>query len=599
MFNEAPVSMCILKGGNHVYTHVNEAFYAFTGKSGIEGKSVLEAFPEVADQGIPEWMDHVYRTGETFTSVDTPVELMMDGRLRQCYLTFMYQPYKNNDGEVEGIFYFGINVTEQVEARKRLEESERRYLNLIQNLPVAVYTTDAEGRMLLYNKAAIELWGVAPELGQVFYSEAVQVFTPEGQALAPDKRPLAAALNHRKPVRNREIMIRKPDGTFRNVLASPSPLIDSEGRLYGGINVLIDITERKQAEEEIQRLSLIARNTDNSVIITDLQGRIEWVNDAFTRMTEFSFQEAVGQRVRALLDGELTDPSVSAQMEAGKYRARLYQYEIVNYTKSGRPLWVEVMHQPLFDGNGNLKHYMSIGRDVTERKEAYLKLVQSRMEIQSFARQLNDVLEDERARIAREIHDEFGQQLAGLKMFLLSLSGYLVEGGQAVLDSTMAAVDNTIQSLRKFATELRPGILDTLGLIPSVEWLLKDFESRYGIICEMKLNGEASRKLDKNISICCFRICQEALTNIIRHARATLVTAELDISEERLFLRISDNGKGMQADRIQNPFSMGLLGMRERAALVGGTFFINSLPGHGTTIDLLIRMNGNDAGADS
>ncbi|HEY1007906.1 MAG TPA: PAS domain S-box protein, partial [Sphingobacteriaceae bacterium] len=544
MFNEAPVSMCILKGPDHVYTHVNAAFYAFTGKSGIEGKSVLEAFPEVENQGIPEWMNHVYRTGETFTSADTPLELMRDGKLEPCYLTFMYQPYKNSDGEVEGIFYFGIDVTEQVLARKRLEESERRYVDLIENLPVAVYTTDAEGNMLLYNRAAVELWGSRPEIGNQSHLESIQIFSTEGEPLPHHQRPLASALINGKPAWNPEVVLKRTDGELRNVLACPSPVFDAAGTLYGGINVLIDITERKQAEEEIQRLSLIARNTDNAVIITDLDGRIEWVNDAFTKMTEFPFREAAGRAEASLLYGEHTDPSVSARIADMNRQGKVFQCEILNYTRSGRPFWREVLHQPLFNRNGNVTNYMSISRDVTERKEAYQKLVQSRKEIQSFARQLNDVLEDERARIAREIHDEFGQQLAGLKMYLLSLRGYLADGGEAVLESTMSAADATIQSLRRFATELRPGILDTLGLVPSIEWLVEDFKAKSGISCRIRLKGETRRNIEKNISICCFRICQEALTNIIKHAGASRVTAELEVTADRLFMRIADNGRG-------------------------------------------------------
>ncbi|HEY0896313.1 MAG TPA: PAS domain S-box protein, partial [Sphingobacteriaceae bacterium] len=515
---------------------------------------------------------------------------MIAGAPQQCYLTFMLQPYKNSEGEVEGIFYFGIDVTEQVLARKRIEESKRRYMDLIQNLPVAVYTTAPDGKMQLYNKAAAELWGCNPELGKLFSCDCVEIFNAEGLPLEHCERPMHLALTSRVAFSNREILIKRSDGQFRNVLASPSPLFDDEGALYGGINVLIDITERKQAEDEIKRLSLIARNTDNAVMITDLCGKIEWVNAAFSKLTGFSYEEAVGRVQSALLHGEKTDPEIWARMNNNGLPGQTIESEILNYTKSGRPYWMEVVQQPLFDGSGKLTHLMLLGRDITERKDAYQKLVQSREKIQSFARQLNDVLEDERARIAREIHDEFGQQLAGLKMYLLSLGSYLVEGGEAVLDATMAAADTAMQSLRKFATELRPGILDTLGLIPSMEWLVEDFESKSGITCTFQLEGGRNQTIGKDVSICCFRICQEALTNILKHSGATFVTVELCISPERLFLRIADNGIGMRQDSLQDPFSMGLLGMRERAALVGGQFQLDSLPGHGTTLDLLVEL---------
>jgi signal transduction histidine kinase len=153
----------------------------------------------------------------------------------------------------------------------------------------------------------------------------------------------------------------------------------------------------------------------------------------------------------------------------------------------------------------------------------------------------------------------------------------------------MQDVDHTIQSLRKIATELRPGILDSLGLIPSLRWLVNEFEKRSGIKCLAQFIGD-NDSFEKEISTCFFRICQEALTNISKHAKATEVSVRMTREGKAVLLKISDNGKGMANEKLENPFSMGLLGMRERANLIGAQLLISSQPGKGTTVKLKKNM---------
>ncbi len=225
-----------------------------------------------------------------------------------------------------------------------------------------------------------------------------------------------------------------------------------------------------------------------------------------------------------------------------------------------------------------------------QKKEVYEKLVKSEMQVRNFAKHLNQVLEDERAGIAREIHDELGQQLAGIK---IGLSMFLKLDGQMPLEGKvngmMKDVDTTIQSLRKIATQLRPGILDTLGLIPSIVWLGSEFEKKTKISCTQSLHV-TEQKFEKNISTCFFRICQEALTNISKHAGASEVTIRVDQSENELALKISDNGKGIATEKLENPFSMGLLGMRERANILNAHLLITSQKDKGTVIQIKAKL---------
>lgn len=220
--------------------------------------------------------------------------------------------------------------------------------------------------------------------------------------------------------------------------------------------------------------------------------------------------------------------------------------------------------------------------NITQRKLVEEKVISSEFKIRNFARHLNDVLEEERARLAREIHDELGQQLVGIKM---KLSLFLSSDAEKniIINNLKKSVDNTIQSLRIIATELRPGILDSLGLASSIEWLVEEFEKRTNVKCVLKLNME-EQKIGMKISTCFFRICQEALTNISKHAEATKVKINILQNNEGLQMKICDNGKGINKEKLENPLSMGLLGMNERANIIGAELKIVSNKNTGTIV---------------
>lgn len=595
MFNNAPVMMCILLGPDLVFASANAAYYKFSGRKNIIGQSVRKVFPEAEGQGIFEIMTQVYQTGEVYTIGEKWVQLITgdEGLLEDFYLSFMYQPYRNAEGVIEGIFYFGVDVTEQVVARKKIEESKKQYVSLIQNLPVAVYTCDAEGYVQLFNKAAVSLWGREPEIGISLWCCSWKIYNKDGELIPHEQTPMAISLKERRPLLSEEIQIQKPNGEINPVVAFPSPVFDSTGKLTGGINVLVNISERKMAEEEVNRLSLIATNTINTVIIINPTGKIEWVNDAFTRITGFEFDEAVGRSPGSLLHGKNTDRNVVRLMRQKMKKQESFECELLKYTKSGQFFWVEIQGQPLFDARGKLSHYFIIETDITDRKKAYERLVKTETEIRNFASILNDQLEEERSRIAREIHDEFGQQLTGLKMSLSSLDHLLPfdKKVQNIIAEMMAGIENTIQSLRNFSTELRPGILDTLGLIPSLEWLAQEFEKKNGILCSVKIKVQKP-EFSKVLSTAFFRVCQEALTNIWKHANATKVSIAIVQNRNKLSLKIKDNGKGIQTKQLEDPLSMGLIGMRERANLINGRLEINSAINKGTCVHLIAETNG-------
>jgi signal transduction histidine kinase len=234
-----------------------------------------------------------------------------------------------------------------------------------------------------------------------------------------------------------------------------------------------------------------------------------------------------------------------------------------------------------------------------ELRAANAALESSREQLRSFAAYLESVREEERAKIAREIHDELGQALTALRIDVSRLASRPPEDHADMLrraGDMLGIVDATIQSVRRISTELRPGILDDLGLVAAIEWQAQEFESRTGILCQLTVTG-MDFDLDRALGTTLFRIVQEALTNVARHAAATRVQVSLDGAGDRLCLAIRDNGRGMSDAALADRRSLGIMGMRERVRLRGGTLTIASPPGRGTTIAVEIPAVRRQAGA--
>src|SRR3954466_6733246 len=217
------------------------------------------------------------------------------------------------------------------------------------------------------------------------------------------------------------------------------------------------------------------------------------------------------------------------------------------------------------------------------------RLRESEDKLRRLAAHLISVREEERAHIAREIHDELGQVLTGLKMEVTWLAKRLREKPLIEkTDSMCKLIDTTVQTVRKIATGLRPEMLDDMGLIAAVGWQAKEFQKRTGIRCRAKLPPEV--KLDIDVSTTMFRIFQEILTNVARHSRATRVDMELTIAEDHVALDVVDNGVGIADSDLNGKKSLGLLGMHERALLFGGEVKITGTPGHGTRVSVNIPI---------
>jgi signal transduction histidine kinase len=300
-------------------------------------------------------------------------------------------------------------------------------------------------------------------------------------------------------------------------------------------------------------------------------------------------------------------------------RAREYgRFEIEGerVRKDGSVFWANVVFNAIYDTKGELLGFAKVTRDITERKKLELQLQQfneeleeqvkiktaelsrSYQDIRQLASHLQDVREEERASIAREIHDELGQQLTGLKMDLSWIAKR-----KAVQDDIEAKqksviilnlLDTAIKTVRKIATDLRPSILDDLGLIAAIDWQSKEFGRRSGISTEFT-STMPEFGYSSGIAIGLFRICQESLTNVARHAEASKIRISLEKHDkDKILLKIEDNGKGFEVRQIGDKKTLGLLGMRERTLMMGGEFRIESDPGKGTTLFVTVPLTKSD-----
>ncbi len=250
-----------------------------------------------------------------------------------------------------------------------LRESEWGYRELVRALPTAAYMCDARGCITIYNEAAVNLWGRNPELGREFWCGSYKIFNPDGSPLALDRCPMAVALREARSVRGQEIIIERPDGTRRDVLPHPEPIRDTAGNVVGIVNMLVDITEQKQASAAMRQLAAIVESSDDAIIARDLDGIITAWNHGAERLYGYTAAEIVGQSVTLLIPADriAEEPAILNHI---RHDERIEVYETVRRRRDGTLIDVSLMVSPIKDAAGRIIGASKIARDITARKHA-------------------------------------------------------------------------------------------------------------------------------------------------------------------------------------------------------------------------------------
>ncbi len=318
------------------------------------------------------------------------------------------------------------------------------------------------------------------------------------------------------------------------------------------------------------------------------KGQHIYANPAMAEM--FGYDSLEEFMERQIID-EYENPQERARLlEAVKCNGFVKDMELTLHKKDGTLILCSCTATAQFDEQGEIAWLDGIVEDITERKRVEIELRRSREELRSLSAHIQSAREEERGRIAREIHDELGQILSKLKLDLAWLKKRLSsEQGQLVekCDKMSDLVDSTIRDVQRISSELRPGVLDHLGLPDAIEWQAKEFKEQTGIGCTTSIPSDLVVE-DLNLSTAVFRIFQETLTNIIRHSKASRVDVVLKKEDNILELNVQDNGIGILNDKVVNHASFGLMGMRERARFLGGKVSITGIPGKGTAV--LVRI---------
>ena len=351
------------------------------------------------------------------------------------------------------------------------------------------------------------------------------------------------------------------------------------------------IVARKHSEEALreseEKYKAITENSLTGIFIHQ-EGRYVYVNNRFAEIHGYTSEELLGKNHLLLIhpNQRKTFKKRTLKRLKGEYVPR--QYEVRRLRKNRETIWCEIMttriqYKGRFAIMGNII-------DVSKRKQAEEELKISGQQLRDLSAYLQSSREQERTSIAREIHDDLGQALTALKMDLFWLEKRLPKDQEPLIEkitSMEKLFDTAIESVERIITALRPGILDDLGLAEAIDWQAGDFQSRTEVKCKVNLDL-ADTVLEKEHSTAIFRIIQETLTNVARHANATMVNISLKKKAGELRLEVKDNGKGIPKKKILHPKSFGLMGIQERAHVLGGKSKIKGVQSKGTTVTVII-----------
>ncbi|MFN7949272.1 MAG: PAS domain S-box protein [Blastocatellia bacterium] len=532
------------------------------------------------------WMQQLI-TGEPETYIEVRY---MTGSGRTIWLSFYVNPLKQGD-RIIGLTGVAQDITERKRAGESLRASERRYRQLVEHQTEYIVSWLPGGIRTFVNNSYCRYAGQTRDelLGASW-------FPPEPDAEAQLLIERLAALTPDNPFYENEQRATLPDGKIVWTQWVNYAFFEN-GRITEYQSVGRDITARRladealrESEENFRRMVMLS---PIATAVTDESDVTVLLNEKFVTTFGYTIEDlptvqhwwalvypdpARRERFRAIWEGE-----VAGLLSSGR---EVKPVEAQIRCRDGSLRTVEFRHSAL--GNRTI-HVLN---DVTELKRAEEELKASREELRNLAARLQAVREEERTTIAREIHDELGQALTGLKMDLKWLENRLPPEAQAPrnrLTSALELVSDTITAVRRIATSLRPGVLDDFGLSAAIEWQASEFESRTGIRCQMaRLPDELPVTEDQATAV--FRIFQETLTNVARHAAATRVEVNLAQNDDTLWLQVKDNGRGVTTEEIRHTRSLGLVGMRERAWILGGEFRVSGEPGLGTTVTVQIPL---------
>lgn len=538
----------------------------------LEGPQI-ESFVDPADAHIVHAAHLAALRGES-----SSYETRFAGRT----FTSRVEPLIDTNGDIVGVVGFAVDVTDARRAEDALRDSEARLRTIIESEPECVKLLDEQGRLLDLNPAGLAMIQ-ADSIEQVRGLEVAQVIAPDHRAAFTDlqRRVFAGGTG------TLEFEIVGLKGKRMWLSTHAVPLRDTSGAVRASLGITRDVSRRRVAEralvESEQRFSKAFHANALPLLITRLDdGQVLDANEAFLRLVNRPRDDVLGQTTVSI--GVIEAGRRASVIQDLADRGTVSDVELELYPRDSAPRTVLLSLVKIEIGGQQCT--LGTYHDITEAKRAEEQLHASRAALRSLATREQDIRENERTRIAREIHDSLGQALTALKLQLSAAQEAASRESPALgtrLHETTSMVDDLVKSVRRIASDLRPPILDQLGLPAAVEWLAQDFSRRTGIRCATSILPTDGVIVDE-LATALFRIVQEALTNVLRHAGATRVDIELGMKSGCVALEINDDGSGITEASTIGPGSLGILGMRERASALGGVLEVAPRSGGGTRV---------------
>jgi PAS domain S-box-containing protein len=555
----------------------------------IVGKTDLDVFPP-AQAAVFRANDH--KVMDAGHALEFEEEAMhKDGLHTSIVYKFPLHDHQGNPYAIGGI---ATDITERKRVAAALHAKETLLSTVIQVEPECVKLVNRDGSLIMMNDAGlrmIEADSLEQVVGHCVYPLVVEPHRRQFQTL------IERTFQGETGILAFEIVGLK--GTRRWLEIHATPLRDETGRITAAVSVTRDITVKKRSEEALKeseaRHRIVMRATNDVIWDWDLQTNALWWSDNFFEVFGYRREtmEAGVEAWMTRLHPDDRDRVLNDIFLAIQEKRQIWSDEYRLRRADGSYTYVYDRGYIHLDGEGSAVRMTGAFMDITARKQAEELLRNSRDELRALSSHLQSVREQERARIARELHDEFGQVLTGLKIDLSWLGDVLRTLGKSkkvkqLGDRTRIMnrlVDESIATIRKLVAELRPAVLDHLDLVEALEWQARDFQQRTRIACDFRC-ALVGVDLDQDHKTAVFRIVQEALTNVARHAKAAQVTICLEEAGDQLHLVVEDNGRGITDHEIASPSSFGILGMQERAELLGGQLLLYGRPDFGTIVSV-------------